>query len=82
MKYVINMNILYCWYKISKCYNLLDSCNTYKLMVFDFYWGWLLMIKGIVYILIVFIYVTDSYSIKKSTISQIIEKFSSPWYIY
>lgn len=62
--------------------NLLDSCNTYKLMVFDFYWGWLLMIKGIVYILIVFIYVTDSYSIKKSTISQIIEKFSSPWYIY
>lgn len=40
------------------------------------------MIKGIVYILIVFIYVTDSYSIKKSTISQIIEKFSSPWYIY
>lgn len=80
MKYVINMNVLYCWYKISKCYNLLDSCNTYKLMVFEFYWGW--MIKDIVYILIVFIYVTDSYSIKKSTISQIIEKFSSPWYIY
>lgn len=50
-------------------------------MVFDFYWGWLLMIKGIVYILIVFIYVYYL-CYRKNTISQIIEKFSSPWYIY
>lgn len=60
---------------------ILDSCNTYKLMEFEFYWGWLLMIKGIVYILIVFIYVYYL-CYRKNTISQIIEKFSFLWYIY